>query len=65
VFMARNKDSKSGKVDWYVDSRAFIHFTNSIDCYADFVEDKSQSDLFCCVPEKNTRLEEREMFYFR
>jgi hypothetical protein len=32
------------KVDWYVDSRASEHFTNHIDWYADFVEDKSQSD---------------------
>jgi hypothetical protein len=44
VFMARNKDSKSGKDDWYVDSGASRHFTNNIDWYVDFVEDKFQSD---------------------
>jgi hypothetical protein len=44
VFMARNRDSKSGKDDWYIDSGGSRHFTNNIDWYADFVEDKSQSD---------------------
>ena len=41
VFIARNKDLKSGKVYWYIDSRVLRHFTNNIHCYADFVEDKS------------------------
>ena len=41
VFIARNKDLKSGKVYWYIDSRALRHFTNNIHCYVDFVEDKS------------------------
>jgi hypothetical protein len=44
VFMARNIYSKSGKVDWYTDLREPRHFTNIIDCYADFVEDKSHTN---------------------
>jgi hypothetical protein len=45
VYMARNKDSKSVKVDWYIDIGASRYFTNSIVCYSDFVEYKSQYDL--------------------
>jgi hypothetical protein len=43
VFMGKNKDSNSGKVDWYVNSRASRQFTNNIDCYVDFIEDRPQS----------------------
>jgi hypothetical protein len=39
--MARNKDLKSSKDDWYIDSRKSRNFTNIVDWYADFVEDKS------------------------
>jgi hypothetical protein len=44
VFMARNKDSKSGKDDQYIVLGASRHFTNNIECYIDFVEDEFQSD---------------------
>ena len=30
VFMARSKDSKSGKDDWYVHSGAARYFTNTV-----------------------------------
>jgi hypothetical protein len=44
VFMAMNKDSKSDKDDWYMDSRESRNFTNIIDWYTDFVQDAFQSD---------------------
>ena len=35
MLMAQNKDLKSVKDDWDVDSGASRHFTNNIGCYAD------------------------------
>ena len=43
-FMAKKKDSKSSKDDFYVDWEAFKHFTNNVDWYVNFEEDKSQFD---------------------
>jgi hypothetical protein len=37
VFMARDQDSQSGKVDWYIDSGASRHLSNNVDWYVDFV----------------------------
>jgi hypothetical protein len=44
------------KDDWYIDSRTFRHFINSIDWYADFVEDKFQSDSVVLSGEKEYRV---------
>ena len=62
-FMAKKKDSKSSKDDWCVDWEAFKHFTNNVDWYVNFVEDKSQFDsivaimLLCWLVEKKTRIQ--------
>lgn len=40
--MANDKDSKTSKVDWLFDLWASKHFTNNMDCYINFVEDKTQ-----------------------
>jgi len=44
VCMVRNKDSRSGKDDFYVESGSSRHFSNSIDWYVDLVENKFQYD---------------------
>jgi hypothetical protein len=56
VFMTRNKDSGNGKVDWYNDSRATIHFIHNADLYVNFVENKSYSDYVVLSCEEEYRL---------
>ena len=48
-FMAKKKDSKTSKDDWCVDWEAFKHFTNNVDWYVNFVEDKSQFDSIVLI----------------
>ena len=47
AFMARNKDSKSGKDDWYIYSGASRHSTSNIDWYANFL--RMNCNLIHCV----------------
>jgi hypothetical protein len=63
LFISINKDSKSGKVDWYTNGGAFTRFTNNVNCYVDFVEDKFQFDFVVLSGGEEYKVTKKEIYY--